>query len=62
MSSSKVLAGGEVSSKMPAKGAVWCQWTELGGGRRKDCKGASHNGRTGHSKDFGDDDETGTRP
>jgi len=56
MSSSRVLDGGEVSSKMLTKGAVQCQWTEPGGERRKDCERASHKGQTGHSKGFWDDE------
>jgi len=51
-----------VSSKMRVKGAVRCQRTEPGGGRRKDRERASHNRQTGHSKGFWDDDETRTRP
>jgi len=62
VSSSSVLARGEVSSTMPAKGAVRCQRTEPGGGRRKDHERASHNRQTGHGKGFWDDNETGTRP
>jgi len=57
-----VPAGGEVSSKVPAKGALWCQRTEPGGGRRKDRERASHNRQMGHSKGFWDDDDTRTRP
>jgi len=43
---------------VPAKGAVQCQRTEPGGGRRKDPEQASHNRQTGHSKGFWDNDET----
>jgi len=62
VSSSRVLAGGEVSSKVPAKGALWCQRTEPEGGRRKDRERASHNQQTGLSKCYWDDDGTGTGP
>jgi len=60
--SSRVPAGGEVSSKVPAKRAVRCQRTEPGGTRRKDHEQASHNRQTGQNKDGWDDDRTGTRP
>jgi len=55
MGSSRVLAGEEFSRKVPAKGAVRCQRTELGGGRRKDPERASHNRQTGHNKGLWDD-------
>jgi len=53
-----VPARGGSSSKVSAYGAVRCQRTELGGGKRKDSQRASHNRQTGYSKDFWDDDET----
>jgi len=62
VSRSRVPPGGEVSSKVPAKGAVRCQRTEPGAGRKEHPKRDSHNVETGHSKAFWDDDETGTRP
>jgi len=71
VSSSRVPARGEqegacrgrsLSSKVSAKGAVRCQQTEPGGGRRKDREQASHSQQTGHSNGFWDDDETGMRP
>ena len=52
----------EVSSKVPAAGAVRCQQTEPGGGRRKHCEQASHKRQMGHRKGFWDDDETETGP
>ena len=51
-------AGGEVSSKVPAKSAVSCQRTEQVGGRRKDREQASYNRQTRYSKGFLDDSET----
>jgi len=62
VSSSRVPAGGEVTSKAPAKGAVRCQRMEPGGGWRKDREQGSQNRRRGHSKGFWDDEEAGTTP
>jgi len=53
--------GRSFSSKVAAKGAVTCQRTEPGGGRRKDSERGSPSRQTGHSKGFWDDEETGTR-
>jgi len=47
---------------VPAKGAVRCQRTEAGEGRRKDSEHASHNRQMGHGKGFREEDESGTRP
>jgi len=46
------------SSKVPAKGAVWCQRIEPAGGLRKDHKRGSHSRQTSHSKGFWEDEET----
>jgi len=53
-----VLAWEGLSSKVPAYGAIRCQWTEWGDGWRKHRELASDNRQTGHSKGFWDDDET----
>ena len=50
------------SSRVPAREqslAVRCKQTEPGGGCRKDREQASRSRQTGHSKGFGEDDETG---
>jgi len=62
VSSSRVLAKGEVSSKVPAKRGSTVPGTEPEGGRRKDREWASHKQQMGHSKGLWDHNETRTRP
>jgi len=50
-----------MSSRVPAGErmvAVRCQWTEPGGGERKDREQASRSRQMAHGKGFWDDDET----
>ena len=50
--------GGVFRREVPAYGAVRCQRTEPGGGKRKDRERASPSRLTGHMKRFWDDRET----